>query len=345
MAEKSYLQWLDSETPTAWWHDSADPVEIKEGLFHSACGATTNPVLAYQSISSSRNFWGIKLRSVPQNLKPEQYAEAILEHIITSTAAEFEPIYKKTKGKSGYVCVQVNPAIAADAEAMIAMGKRFNSWAPNIAVKFPVTVAGLEALEECVADGITVAGTVSFTVPQVIAIADYHGKGIARAIKAGKKPGKCFAVIMIGRIDDYLRDVANDSKTGVGESDIRQAGLAITKRAYSIYRQQNYQATLLIAALRGTHHMEGLTGAELIMSIHPKYQRLLLKPGVPRVPNQIDVPIAPDVIKRLKTIPDFVRAYEPDGMDPKQFITFGVTQQTLTQFILAGWSQLKSFSL
>ena len=345
MAEQSYLQWLVSETPTTWWHDSADPVELKQGLFHKACGITTNPVLASKTINSSRAFWGDKLSSIPRNLEPERHAEAILERIVTNTAAEFESVYKETKGKAGYVCAQVNPAIAADAEAMIAMGKRFNSWAPNIAVKFPVTAAGLDALEECVADGITVAGTVSFTVPQVIAIANRHKKGITRAIKAGKKPSECFAVIMIGRVDDYFRDVANDNKANISESDIRQAGLAISKRAYSIYKEEGYPAKLLVAALRGTYHMEGLTGAELIMSIHPKYQELLLQPEVPREPNQIDVPIAPDVIKRLKTIPDFVRAYEPDGMEPNEFITFGITQRTLTQFSLAGWSQLESFSL
>ena len=28
MKPKSYLQWLVTETPTTWWHDSADPDEL-----------------------------------------------------------------------------------------------------------------------------------------------------------------------------------------------------------------------------------------------------------------------------------------------------------------------------
>ena len=38
MPEQSYLQWLAEETPTDWWHDSADLAELKTGLEHKAVG-------------------------------------------------------------------------------------------------------------------------------------------------------------------------------------------------------------------------------------------------------------------------------------------------------------------
>ena len=67
-------------------------------------------------------------------------------------------------------------------------------------------------------------------------------------------------------------NVAHDCRAGVGESDIRQAGLAVTKRACSIFKQRHYQPVLIVAALRGTYHMTELAGAEVIMSIAPPYQ-------------------------------------------------------------------------
>ena len=149
---------------------------------------------------------------------------------------------------------------------------------------------------------------------------------------------------MIGRLDDYLQDIAQDRKANVSESGIKQAGLAITKRAYSIYKQKHYELTLLVAALRGSYHMVEMAGAELIMSIHPKCQAMLLEPGVPRDPQRIDVPVAPEVIKRLETIPEFVRAYEPDGMEPEEFIAYGVVQRTLSQFSVGGWSLLETLN-
>ena len=149
---------------------------------------------------------------------------------------------------------------------------------------------------------------------------------------------------MIGRLDDYLREVAHDGSAEVGESDIRQAGLAVTKRAYSIYRQHRYEAVLIVAALRGTYHMTELAGAEVIMSIFPSVQETLLRGDLPQQ-ERIDTPIAPDVIERLARIPDFVRAYEPDGMQPREFITYGVTQRTLSQFIESGWKRMEDFTM
>ena len=113
--------------------------------------------------------------------------------------------------------------------------------------------------------------------------------------------------------------------------------------AYALFKDNGYEALMIVAALRGTYHMEELTGAKIIMSVHPRYQKMLLEPGVPRDPNRIEVPVPADVIKRLQTIPEFVRAYEPDGMKPEEFITYGPTQRTLFQFSVAGWSQLETF--
>lgn len=339
----SYLSWVARETPTAWWHDSANLDELKRGLSHGAVGVTTNPVLVAKTLNAESKEWGSIVREIPSGISPEGRAEALMKNMVTRIAGMLQPIYEETSGKHGYVCAQVNPAIASNAKAMAEMARRFHAWAPNIAVKLPVTAAGLETLEECAAEGITITATVSFTVPQVIAVAERYRLGLKHAHKSGKKTGRCFAVIMIGRLDDYLKDVAQDRKAGVSESDIRQAGLAVTKRAYAIYKERNYEATLLVAALRGAYHMEELAGAELIMSIHPKYQEILLQPNVKRELG-INKPVTMDVIRHLETIPEFVRAYEPDGMTPEEFITYGVTQRTLEQFKETGWALIESFN-
>jgi transaldolase len=208
-------------------------------------------------------------------------------------------------------------------------------------VKLPATAAGLDVLEDCVADGINVTSTVSFTVPQVLAIAERHRKGTERAKASGVKPGKCFSVIMIGRLDDYLREVANDNGAEVSEADIRQSGLAVTKRAYQLYKERGYEAVLLVAALRGPYHLTELAGADVVMSIHPSSQDAFINQDYPRE-ERIGVPVDREVIDRLSTMPEFVRAYEPDGMDPKEFVTFGATQRTLSQFCEMGWKLMET---
>jgi len=342
MTETTYLQWLARETATAWWHDSADPDELGRGLAQGAVGVTTNPVLTYLALRAHPERWARALQPLPDGLGPEERAQEWMGIVVRSAAERLRPVYDRTGGEQGYVCAQVNPARTADAKTMLAMARRFSAWAPNIAVKLPATATGLDVLEECAAEGITVTATVSFTVPQVLAVAERYRRGLARARAAGKATGRCFAVLMVGRLDDYLRDIAWDRNAGVSETDIQQAGLAVTKRAYALYKERRYEATLLVAALRGTYHMVELAGAHLVMSIHPTIQAALLQPGIPRE-CRIDIPVPAEVIGGLALLPEFVKAYEPDGMKPEEFLAFGLTQRTLTQFAESGWRLLESY--
>ncbi len=344
MDNDSYLRWLVSETPTRWWHDSGDPDELARGLAHGASGVTTNPILAAQALRSRPETWRPKVGRLEPGLPPEERAIALMRGVVCETAARLEPQHRASGGKTGFVCAQVNPSRAGDRETMLPMARRFHAWAPNIAVKLPVTAAGLDVLEECVAEGITVTATMSFTVPQVLAVAERHRAGARRARQAGVEPGRCFAVIMIGRLDDYLRDVAWDNRAGVSEADIRLAGLAVARRAYEIFRAQGYEAVLLVAALRGPYHMTELAGADLIMSIHPRYQAILLEPGMP-CQERFQIPLDGEAIRRLQTMPEFIRAYQPDGMRPEEFIGYGATQKTLAQFVEAGWALLEACNL
>ncbi len=341
--KQDYLRWAISKTKTTWWHDSADPAELKRGIERGAIGATTNPFLASVALHANKALWAAEIGSVlAENPEPEKKAEGLMGIVVRHAAEQLLPQYEKTGGQTGFVCAQVNPNKAGDREPMLAMARRFSRWAPNIAVKLPATAAGLDVLEDCAAEGITCTLTISYTVPQVVTTAERYRRGLQRAKAKGITPGKCFAVIMIGRLDDYLREVAHDCGAAVSESDIHQAGLAVTKRAYAIYRQRSYEPVLIIAALRGTHHMTELVGAELIMSIFPTVQEMLLSPDLPQQ-ERIGADIPADVIERLSQIPDFVRAYEPDGMKPTEFVTYGVTQRTLSQFIESGWKLMENF--
>jgi len=340
--KNEYLDWLSKETPGNWWHDSADPDEVKKSLEVGTIGVTTNPLLVKQALYSRPDLWKSILKDMPSDLNPAQKAEEIIRRITLEIASLLKPTYLQTNGEFGYACAQVNPRFPGDVDVMLPMAKRLSKWAPNISVKLPTTAAGLDVLEECAAEGINLTSTVSYTVPQVVAIAQRYQKGVERAKKAGIKPGKCNAVIMIGRIDDYLRDVAHDNKSNVQESDLAQAGIAISKRAHSIFKENGYEATIMIAALRGTYHVTELGGAKMEFSIHPKIQEMIGKVEKP-FEERIDVPVDKAVIERLQTIPDFVRAYEPDGMKAEEFITYGVVQKTLSQFIEAGWAEIEGY--
>jgi transaldolase len=141
---------------------------------------------------------------------------------------------------------------------------------------------------------------------------------------------------MVGRLDDYLRDVAHDGKSEIPESDIVQAGTAVIKRAYSVVKHQGYESMLMPAGMRGAYHTLDLAGADMSMSVSDGIRAALGDVSEPFV-ERIDVDVPDETIKRLRTLREFCRAYEPDGMNPEEFITYGTTQKTLSQFVEAGW--------
>ncbi|MGA2721153.1 MAG: transaldolase family protein [Bryobacteraceae bacterium] len=343
MNDNTYLNWVITNTKTSWWHDSADVGELAVALGRGAVGVTCNPYLSSVAIAKCRPKGDQEFEAViAQHLPAEQQAEALMKIAVTRCAEMLLPEYQRTGGATGYVCAQVNPSRTGDRAAMLAMARRFHQWAPNIAVKLPGALSGLDVEEDCIAEGITTTITVSFTVPQVLAIAERHRKGIARAKANGIKPGRCYSVIMIGRLDDYLREVAQDAYPDVTESDIRWSGLACTKRAYQIYLERGYESELLVAALRGPYHLTELAGANLIMSIAPGPQVWFVKDDHPRE-ARINCAVPPDALDRLRRMPEFLKAYEPEGMSPQEFIGYGVTQRTLSFFVEAGWKLMEGY--
>jgi transaldolase len=339
----TYLNWLANETNTTWWHDSADPRELQIGLERGATGVTTNPVLATTAIKANRELWADDINKVlMKNLPTAQKAEALLRIAVVKTAEKLVPMFKASDGKLGYVCGQVSPLLVGDREGMLAMAKRLNAWSPNICVKLPASSAGIDTIERCAAEGISTNATVSFTLAQLLAVGEQAHRGAIRAREQGITPAKSFATMMIGRLDDYLREVAQDNQAVVSESDIQQAGLAVVKRAYSIYKERGYETTLLVAALRGTNHLTELVGGDLVLSVHPSVQEKVLSKELSRECG-IDKAIGDDVIQKLCGVREFVRAYEPDGVTPAEFITYGVTQRTISQFIELGWKGLESY--
>ncbi len=344
MKDNQFLKWMTAETPSVYWHDSAVEAEQEGAFANGAVGMTTNPFLINATLASDPAGWKPRLAGVDAGLAGDAKVLELMKAVTGHYATKARPIFDKGATGKGYVCAQTNPNKTGDTEYMVAQAKLLASWAPNIVVKMPATAAGVRAYEECVAAGLNVAATVSFTVPQVLAVGEARKKGKVRAEAAGIKPGLAIAVLMVGRLDDYLRDVAADSRSAASESDIIQAGTACIKRAYAIFQERGYDAFLMPAGCRGAYHIKDLAGANMIMSIAPKIADLLADEKGP-FKVRIDEPVPQDVIDRLMTMNEFRKAYEPDGMKPEEFITFGSANRTTAQFIDNGWNPLAAYKL
>ena len=180
----TYLNWIVENTRTKWWHDSAAAAELDLGLQRGAVGATTNPVLASTALKTDRAQWTSEIDAVQaRSLPAEQRAEALMHIPVTRAAAKFAPEFAASRGHSGFVCAQVNPARAGDRECMLPMAKRLQR---GLGSKYRREAAGhrgrvgrpggVRRRSESPSPRQSAS-----TVPQVVAIAERHRAGSVRA--------------------------------------------------------------------------------------------------------------------------------------------------------------------
>jgi transaldolase len=214
---------------------------------------------------------------------------------------------------------------------------RFVALAPNMIVKIPATKAGIAAIEEVTYRGVSINATVCFSLPQSIAVAEAVERGLKRREKEGKDISRMGPVctIMAGRLDDWLKVVAEKQDIILEPGYLEWAGVAVFKKAYQIYRERKYRVRLLSAAFRNHMQWSELIGGDVVISPPYKWQVRFNASQVPVVPR-IDKPVNPKIVDELlHKFSDFRRAFSEDGISVANFDTFGPTVRTLRQFLEA----------
>jgi len=91
----------------------------------------------------------------------------------------------------------------------------------------------------------------------------------------------------------------------------------------------------LAAAYRNFYHWTEFVGGEVTLTIPWEWQVKFNESGVKPTPRMHE-PVKPEIVETLyKSIPDFRRAYDEDGLTIAEFDTFGPTVRTLRSFIAA----------
>jgi transaldolase len=327
-----------ARTATDFWNDGPSVDEIREAIAQGAVSATSNPFLVLEVIKRDRAAWqqvARDIRASRPTMTVTELAWALYTEVARRAIEILRPVYDREGGREGYLSLQVDPTLFMDADAMLQQALGFRDLAPNIRVKFPVTAAGIEAMEEATFRGVTVTATVCFSVPQALATAEAVERGLARRRASGTDTSGMHPIcaIMIGRLDDWLRVLGERDGIIAHPSHIDWAGVAVMKEAYRIYRERGYRTRILAAAYRNHLHWSEFVGGDVSLTIpYPWWKRFNASNVVVR--SRIDEPVAPDILAGLlAAFPDFRRAYSVDGLTAAEFDTFGPTARTLRAFI------------
>jgi len=340
VAYKSPLHEMTQSTPTCLWNDSASIQELTYSIEHGATGATCNPVIVLGVLKKEMGQWKDRIQTLIKEL-PTATEDAIAWHLVREIsikgAALLRPIFDAQGGKNGRLSIQTDPRLFRDTQAIVDQAVEFSQLAPNMIVKIPVTSTGIPAIEEATYRGVSINATVSFSLPQCVAVAEAVERGLKRREREGKDISRMGPVctIMVGRLDDWLKVLVEKDNVAIDPGYLEWAGVAVFKKTYQLFCERGYRLRLLSAAFRNHMHWSEMIGGNVVIS--PPYSwQVRFNASDIEVRSRIDDSVDPKIIEELtRKFLDFRRAYNEGGIAVEEFNSFGPTRRTLRQFISA----------
>ncbi|MFN4261214.1 MAG: transaldolase family protein [Gemmataceae bacterium] len=194
---------------TKLWLDFVDPQEVARNRQWGATGATSNPIIVSDLIKTGR-FDDHLRRFLEEGLDDEQIAWRMTDYLVSAAQQVFLPVWEATKGDDGYVSFELDPLLedpqvniphAKRVQRYIELGKQWATGQKNRMIKVPATPAGLDALEELCAAGVTLNVTLIFSQRQYLAARDAVWRGARR--RASREHFKSVYSIFVSRLDVY----------------------------------------------------------------------------------------------------------------------------------------------
>lgn len=229
------------------WLDDLSRTRIRSGQLkelissRSVSGVTTNPTIFAGALSKGEGY-GDQLAELAA--AGADASKAVFE-ITTQDVAEacdiFRGVYDATGGFDGRVSIEVEPGLAHDAQATILQAKQLFAKVDreNVMIKIPATKAGLTAIAEVIAEGISVNVTLIFSLQRYREVIDAYITGIEKAKANGHDVSKIHSVasFFVSRVDLEI----NKRLDAIGTTDAlgikNKAALANARLAYQLFEQ------------------------------------------------------------------------------------------------------------
>jgi transaldolase len=194
---------------TKLWLDSIDPDLVERNRALGATGATSNPIIIGDLIKTGR-FDRDLVNLMSEGLKDEDIAWKLTDMLVRQAQKVFQPVWDSTKGDDGYVSFELDPLLedpglnmppADRTRKYIELGKKWSAGHTNRMIKIPATPAGLAAVEELAAAGVTLNVTLIFTPRQYMAARDGVWRGAQK--RTSLATFKSVYSIFVSRVDVY----------------------------------------------------------------------------------------------------------------------------------------------
>jgi transaldolase len=205
-------------------------------------GVTTNPTIFQKAISGS-DAYDEQVRDLARRgVDVGEALRAITAYDVRWGCDVLRPAYDASDGVDGRVSIEVDPRIAHETERTIAEARAL--WwlvdRPNLFIKIPATKAGLPAISQCLAEGISINVTLIFSLERYGEVIEAFLDGMERARVAGHDLSRLTSVasFFVSRVDSEV-DKRLDKIGGDDAKALRgKAAIANTRLAYELYEKK-----------------------------------------------------------------------------------------------------------
>ncbi|MFC2064961.1 transaldolase [Chloroflexota bacterium] len=218
------------------WFDNIQRRAIKNGelkyLIDSGDirGITSNPSIFNQAITNSDDYDEDIKNLAANGLNSQEVFWKLAVKDIQDASDLFLPLYYETKGKDGFVSLEVNPEYSQDPTATFLEAKGL--WAevdrPNLMIKIPATQKCIPAIKESIAFGINVNVTLIFSIDRYREVMQAYIEGLMERVQSGLAISNISSVasFFISRIDSKIDPLLPNDSGRKGKSAIANAKLA-----------------------------------------------------------------------------------------------------------------------
>ncbi|WP_052367079.1 transaldolase [Paraoerskovia marina] len=234
-----------SDAGVAVWLDDLSRERLRSGSLarlvaeHNVVGVTTNPTIFAGALSEG-DAYDAQLGDLA-GTDVETAVEKITTDDVRSAADVLRPVYDATGGIDGRVSIEVDPRLAHDADATVETARRLWSTVdrPNIFIKIPATVEGLDAIERVTAEGISVNVTLIFSLERYVAVMDAYASGLeaARANGINLSPVASVASFFVSRVDAAIDPLLTAVGTPEAIELQGRSAIANARLAFAAYEQ------------------------------------------------------------------------------------------------------------
>src|SRR3954451_25047390 len=225
------------------WIDFLSRRFVKDGdlkglVDKGVVGVTSNPTI-FQGAIADGDAYDDQIRELSADHDdPKEIFWQLAKDDIRDACDILRRVYDDGEGKDGWVSLEVDPNLAHDTAKTKSEAIRLHELVdrPNLFIKIPATVAGLQAIEDTIAAGIPVNVTLIFSLERHRKVAEAYIRGVRRFVDGGGDPsGKLASVasFFVSRVDTE----ADRRLDEVGGHDELKGKLAIAnaKLAYQTY--------------------------------------------------------------------------------------------------------------